>query len=256
MGGACTDGMKASPMAAGPVPTCSVLVDGSACTQDGRDGICHAGSCCAGCINSAGGCSSGVAVAACGRGGDACDSCDDGYSYSHDACIDFTCTHTYTCGVPDQNGLLCNDGNACTDDVCTDSGCVHLVRPDGYTCSEPGGQGVCLDGECCIGFIADAADGGGCVSCDDGNPCTWDHGEDGCDTADMPSGTECPGGVCDGNGACAEPSPTACQTSSECPTNWGSCWYSMCVGGGCAAVTRQDGTVCPGGTCVDGDCKP
>lgn len=201
--------------------TCLVLPPESDCTKDGVPGKCtQSGECCTGCIGNGGYCSSGASVNGCGGGGRACD--------------------------------YCHDGNACTSDVCQAGiGCVYLGIPAGSACSYDGGAGACLDGSCCHGFVtANYA----CYSCDDGNPCTWDHGEDGCEHADTPSGEPCPGGVCDGNGGCAAPSG-ACEEASDCSVQ-GPCWYSVCTDGGCAAVTAQDGGACPGGTCIDGTCTP
>jgi hypothetical protein len=102
----------------------------------------------------------------------------------------------------------CDDGNPCTADACLGSlGCSHATRLDGARCEEPGGRGVCLRRECCIGVIVN----GECVSCDDRNECTWDTGWDGCANYPQPIYTTCSRGFCDGTGVCVE-----CLSAFDC----------------------------------------
>lgn len=92
------------------------------------------------------------------------DECDFGGVCCTGICIDVQ-SDPNNCG--DCN-LSCDDGDACTTDVCVNGQCQHIP-----------------------------------IDCNDSNPCTDDYCIDGvCFNTPSPSTTECPGGYCDGAGAC------------------------------------------------------
>ncbi len=80
--------------------------------------------------------------------------------------------------------------------------CNPILDPYDWTYNCWGGQVCCDDG--CKNLQTDLNNCGGCgIVCDDGNPCTLDtciNGE--CVSENLPEGTICPGGFCDGAGNC------------------------------------------------------
>ena len=194
--------------------------------------------------------------------------CDDWNPCTDDACTPFGgCQNT-------ANALPCDDGDACTTaDQCSGGACQGGPAPvcddenpcTDDTCAPATGceytpnAAACDDGDACT--TADQCSGGACQGgpapvCDDENPCTDDtcapatgceytpnaaacDDGDACTTADQCSGGACQGGpalVCDDSNPC---------TSDTCaPTS------------GCVFTPVDNGTACPGGTCLGGICQP
>ena len=125
--------------------------------------------------------------------GDGWEECDDGDPCTSDQCIEggIGCYHS------DQEGP-CDDGNACTEgDACFEGGCFAgpaLDCDDGNECTDDacdtatgcvftdhegacqGGDGICVDGACCITncggkTCGDDDCGGSCGGCEDGATC-------------------------------------------------------------------------------------
>lgn len=155
--------------------------------------------------------------------------------------------------------LGCDDADPCTVDACTPSGCTHAVAPDGADCRVYAvGEGACLAGECCVGQIDTGSSPWACLACDDGNPCTFDSGTDGCQHFPLGNGQPCndgSGGVCwDWECVGEAPScngPTTCATSDDC--FFSQCALSECVGGLCQHTSR-DGELCFAGNFKIGEC--
>jgi hypothetical protein len=169
--------------------------------------------------------------------------CDDGNPCTSDSCTSIGCIHTSlpggtpcvlpgecvgvcfpgswdgrpgVCGCSgDATGLGCGD-HLCGDPICNDykpctydyqampGVCSHQNTVNGLYCNVPGGLGVCLYGECCIGVIDTSEMVWRCISCDDGNPCTWDTGYDGCLHFPL-EGDPCENGTCNSSGECLPP---------------------------------------------------
>jgi hypothetical protein len=197
-------------------------------------------------------------------------------------CVGGNCVPTETDWRTDLIGCVsCDDGNPCTIDTCVDGECVHtpincdyldgwVADGDPYTVCN--GTDVCtyqdmvyLDYECvggeCVPTETDwRTDLIGCVSCDDGNPCTIDTCVDGecvhtpinCDYLD--------GWVEDGS------TYTACNGTDVCTYQDMVYLDYECVGGNCVptetdwrtdligCVSCDDGNPCTIDTCVDGAC--
>lgn len=117
-----------------------------------------------------------------------------------------TCFPPLADGTPGNCGcsVHCEDDNPCTRDTATPTSCEFTAEIDGTSCEVPGGLGVCLDGACCLGVI-DTGEPWSCISCDDGNACTWDTGYDGCLHYPQPDGFPCGAGECNGRGQCVMP---------------------------------------------------
>jgi len=113
--------------------------------------------------------------------------CDDGDPCTEqDGCFNGACS-----GVP----ISCDDSNPCTDDLCSGGSCSNTRSSDGQHCD---------DGDPCT--TGDACSSGHCAGettdCDDGEPCTADScAGGGCIHGELPDGSSCPGGVCQG-GSC------------------------------------------------------
>jgi hypothetical protein len=124
------------------------------------------------------------------------------------------------CGVANTTGP-CGDGGTCVGGVCEESQC-SATRP----CPPP--TEYCVTVACVEGTCVESP-----FVCDDGNPCTNDICQpDGtCIFEPHPAGGNCPGGVCDGSGACI----AGCQSAAECPIP--SQYHPDCVDAVCAAGT-------------------
>jgi hypothetical protein len=99
--------------------------------------------------------------------------------------------------------VLCDDQNVCTEDQCDPGNgtCVYAPVVDGAECDFAGLPGVCRSGLC-----TDADLCGG-VDCDDQNDCTEERcvATTGlCEHTDLPDGTSCSGGGCEGGVCTAE----------------------------------------------------
>ncbi len=179
------------------------------------------------------------------------------------------------CGTGGAACLSCDDGNPCTDDGCSAGACSN-VPSDAATCD----GGTCHGGECCTGCwdgtacrAGDAVDacgaaGAGCDVCEaDANPCTTAAcvagacGNPPDDTGVCTDGT-CHGGTCcigcwsgtmclegiDG-GACGIDGADCanCDDHNECTSDWCSS-TSGCVN------DSLEGSACAGGFCRGGAC--
>ena len=121
------------------------------------------------------------------------------------------------CGGSCGDCAATDDGNWCTDAMCQGWECIQV--PNDKECS--GGQGMCLEGECCI------------PNCFNADGSVKQCGDDGCGT---PCG-ECACGTMCASGACVDGDP--CETAQ--------CGPDGC-GGSC-------GTCSPDTTCQDGQCS-
>jgi hypothetical protein len=184
--------------------------------------------CCTGCVDKKGNCLSGDAVAACGAGGKACETCKS------DACNEADCKEGACVLQPINDGGDCNDGNACTvNDKCS--------------------NGVCK--------------GGGALNCSDGNPCTVDVCDPalGCTTHDpVPNDPPTPcndGNFCTGPDVCVDGTcrgePVVCNDFKPCTDD--TCNPAT----GCVHTPKNvnapcdDGSSCTTGeTCQDDDDDP
>lgn len=164
-------------------------------------------------------------------------SCDDG-----NAC---TTDDVYQSGVCIGTPVNCDDGDLCTVDMCDSMTgfCIYYINPD---CIDNDGDGYSIiDGDC-NDFNADMYPGaievcdgldndcngevdGDMTTCDDGIACTYDYcgGSDGCQY---------------------EPKTELCDDGNECTLD--SCVPEV----GCENIPQEDGTLCIGGTCLDGVC--
>lgn len=110
-----------------------------------------------------------------------------------------------SCTAPNgyvSNGFDCNDESSAinpnANEICdgVDNDCngeIDECFAGGTCCS-----GVCVDTQTDVNNCGDCG-----TACDDSNPCTQDICVDGvCQNIPLPAGTVCPGGVCDGLGAC------------------------------------------------------
>jgi len=189
-----------------------------------------------------------------------------------DCVLDDTCDGSGACV---DNGLAAA-GAACGDptdgicsgpDVCDAAGaCLPNDRPSGTECGDPG---TCRMQTCDgVGACADAGLAPEGTACGDGtdSECT---GPDTCDAAgtcnarDLAEGTPCgdlgqacfEDDSCDGMGMCVDrgfsPAGTMCGDPSEMSCNHA----DMCDGAGaCDMAWEPDGTVCPMGRCMTGEC--
>lgn len=97
-------------------------------------------------------------------------------------------------------GVICDDFNVCTDDRCDpETGtCVYSSVVEGTECDFAGLPGVCRGGQCTDADLC------GDVNCDDQNDCTEERciATTGlCEYEDLPDGTPCGDGGCEG-GVC------------------------------------------------------
>ncbi len=127
------------------------------------------------------------------------------------------------------DGANCDDGDACTQtDTCLAGQCIG---GNPKTCSP---LDICTSAATCdpaTGMCVAGVTPNG-TQCDDGNACTT---EDVCQT-----------GVCQGLGSVSCLAQDACHAAGTCdPTN-----------GVCSKPVLPDGTVCPSGTCQNGECVP
>ncbi len=182
--------------------------NGMGCVIDAASGLCQDGTCCTGCLEGAS-CAAGTSDMSCGIAGRSCSrctgvaprcgpagtcvqcanasDCDDGNTYTTDACSANVCVHTCTgcvgpggtcrsgdfpanCGrdgancsscagatpfclsgtcVECQGSEDCGDGNACTNDSCVDGVCTHVAN--WRSCMRASGPGKCVGGSCCLG---------------------------------------------------------------------------------------------------------
>jgi hypothetical protein len=201
-------------------------------------GVCR---CVAGSLSQCGGCCLGntcvvpadESLAACGKGGDPCQSCDDGNPCTADQCLAGACSHAALSDGAICGGGTCRGGKCCTGcwdgAACQAAPTASACGVGGALCAQcpaPGGgpckAATCVAGQCGSG---DKADGSGC---DDGKFCTVS--------------TTCSAGACGGG------SPTDC--SDAC--NTGTCDVTADQ---CVKTPRQPyGALCAGGTCRKGGC--
>lgn len=199
----------------GAVPTCA---------ESCIDGRCYGDVCCRGCWDGTS-CRTGQEIAACGAGGAACETCDDGNVCTTDSCVAGRCGRMNASGV-------------CPTGTCVDGACK--CGSSGQPCCESGER--CVSGLACTAAGADEV----CGACGAvGQPC-------------CPGGTRCSTGVCDSGtsrcvacGARGEP----CCGSNTCNTGL-ACAGTTCacgaVGQPCCSgnVCSQVGTTCTGSACV------
>ncbi|MBK6921933.1 MAG: hypothetical protein IPH07_31340 [Deltaproteobacteria bacterium] len=181
-----------------------------------------------------------------------------------DACIDGTPSNA---ALPRGSACMagtCDASGACTG--CTDpsecggesSACATVTCDAGVCGVMNVAAGVALpadvqtSGDCqerrCDGrgAIVDAIDGDD-EPADDGNVCTDEVCNGG--VAGHPAaliGTACPGGQCNGAGACVE-----CLDDADCPSN-APCMVGACEGGSCQIVPAMVGTSCSDGQFCNG----
>ncbi len=172
--------------------------------------------------------------------------CDDG-----DPCtLDDACASGLCAGTAPAN---CNDGNPCTDDSCLpQSGCLHIQNS--APCND---ADACTTGDLCVEGMCQ---GGGILSCNDGNPCTDDScdPQKGCvvqlNQAACDDGNACTGpDQCKG-GSCVATGLLGCKDDNPCTDD--ACDPAV----GCTHVLNQapcdDGNVCTSGDqCTLGACK-
>jgi len=144
-------------------------------------------------------------------------------------CGDGTCQTGENC--PADVGT-CSDLQ-CYEPACT-NGCVNnpvSARGTDEACTSPNfcdGSGNCVEcisaGDCNDGDVCtiDSCSGGVCqhpyITCDDGKECTQDVLNCpfvGCEFQNLPQGTSCSTGYCDGSGTCVE-----CTQDSHCPADY------------------------------------
>ena len=236
-----------------------------ACTHEPADGACDDGLVCTDDDTCAGGAC--VATPA---------DCDDADRCTDDACVEglgleARCQHTAT-----EAGAPCSDGDMCTQvDQCDGlgacAGADPVICPDDGAC----GHGVCAPdtGDCAIQYDAPdtpcdddpcfegqacdeahACSGGAPVICDDGDDCTDDWCDGGCQAAPSQADTPCEDGdlctlddLCDGGGGCVSGALKDCDDGQACSVDacepsTGDCVY---------AVNDHDANDC---CLVDADC--
>ena len=157
------------------------------------------------------------------------DWCDGGCQHANntDACDDESkCTESDTCvnGVCGGTPIVCNDGDGCTTDTCNPlTGCVFTPVTD-CECDE---DTDCIDTDVCNGVERCAGNtcvGGTPLDCDDGNECTDDWCDGGCQHAN---------------------NTDACDDESKC-TESDTCANGYCTG---TPITCNDGDGCTTDTC-------
>ncbi len=263
---------------AGP---CDSLPELAACTTArGVAGTCRLGLCCTGCWDGTR-CVGGRGATACGVGGGACRSCEDGVLCSSDVCTAGVCTNpdaprgtrcedglfctkTDTCdGMRRCTGAgdACDDGSACTIDTCAEATdtCTNMVTPD--RCM--------IGGECVANMGRHPAYP--CLVCDPINDRT--------DWSNVPEGTSCGDAACVGGrltteatcsstGACTSGVPVRCEAgycedATTCATSCeeGACpGDSYCAPSGVCELRRANASSCvrdeecDSGWCVDRIC--
>lgn len=162
------------------------------------------------------------------------------------------------------------DAISCTDDVCISGFCDHVLNDslcdDGLYCDGTETCDAILD--CQVGIAPNCNDTVDCTEdicneildtceniannslCDDGNECTDDSCDSllGCVFVNLPAGTACSTGQCDGNGNCVE-----CLNDSDC----GTC-QNCNASNECENITANNGnnciddcTYCSTGSCID-----
>jgi hypothetical protein len=184
----------------------------------------------------------------------------DGLDNDCDGQVDegITAPECYTC--MGTNGLVLINDHCLIDDVCYAAGTESPLSP--CLVCDPAQNQIAWSNNCsntqaccndeCIDINGDANNCGGCgVVCDDGNPCTIDYCVNGvCVHEFAPQGTQCPGGLCDGNGECIPECANGCDDGNPCTTDY-------CVNGVCVHENAPQGTQCPGGLCDgSGECIP
>jgi hypothetical protein len=185
------------------------------------------------------------------------DACNAGVAGHTPAAVGKSCGGTLTC---DGNGNCtgCTGPGECPglDTDCQTRGCssgvcgfVYKVSGTPVPTQTPADckQSVC-NGQGQVSVIGDPSDPE-----DDGNPCTLDTCSSGTPAHnDAAAGAPCPGGICDGNGACVK-----CLVADTCPGQNNECQTRTCVGGTCGmtytamgtAVALQAGSDCKTNVC-------
>ncbi len=172
------------------------------------------------------------------------------------------------CAGPTPN--LCEDLNECTTNACNSAtGCINAAKPDGTACFDDGfvcTTDQCMGGVCLHPNRADAtACGDPDTACSDADTClvtpegpdgllgTADDGISDCVPNDLPSGTDCSGGVdcvadfCDGAGTCV---PDVDPFGTPCTDDGNDCTDDFCDTGLCTHPNFADGTACGDPTAV------
>ena len=157
------------------------------------------------------------------------------------------------------NRVCCADGHECCGGRC------HEACPEGFergaTC---GCVSVTVEDECAIDLDC-APSSNHCatmvcidrscveqaVVCETSNPCQQASCDPdaGCTTASLPLGAICPGGTCDGAGACVP----ECAIVEDCSPTASPCLAPTCLNGTCGETPVASGTTCVvdggGGVC-------
>lgn len=158
------------------------------------------------------------------------------------------------CGIGGAACVSCDDGNPCTDDACSAGACANVPN-DAATC--PGG--TCHGGACCSGcwdgtacrageeVAACGAAGAACEACEeDSNPCTAAACVAGACANPPDDAATCPGGTCHGGDCC-----TSCWDGTRCREGTD---FTACGRDGAACVSCEDHNECTYDECSSSAC--
>jgi hypothetical protein len=234
---------------------------------------------CSGCLTATGQCRPGTELGACGAGGAACLSCDDGNACTQDRCTAGQCFADPRTGGVCPGGICLAGSCACGEqgEPCCSTGpaCQGSLACQGGTCGTCGGPGqpccpgapACAAGTACGGTPARCAPCGdvdqpccaGATACRNSvckaststcKPCGG-QGQACCtgDTCtpdtDLCNGSEvCQAGVCGRTAAVTCPTTDACHDRGTCDPTSGSC---------SAAAPKSSGSCDDGNACTTND---
>jgi hypothetical protein len=157
--------------------------------------------------------------------------------------------------APIQAGTTCDDGNACTpDSACTDQGeCTGTEKmcKASDSCHVAGvcdpATGQCSNPECTDNCPAECSS----EACGNGAR----DGTEVCDGEDLGSATCAEQGQGEGTLGCKTDCSGFDVSGCACPASDKLCQYGVRAGDGpCTSVSKPDGSLCPGGECIAGEC--
>jgi hypothetical protein len=191
----CTDDTCMEPSGA-CTHTANARICSSKATGSWLTGMCHNDDvCCTGCWDGAW-CDAGTSIAACGKAGNAC--------------------------------LSCDDANPCTADACGASGaCTHTNLPNAVTCTLGGKTGTCQTGTCVPTGPPPPCGGAGQACCPAATRCTGaltcTSGT--CQTCGGKNEACCAGNKCEDNRslACLGTSPSDPTLTCQCGAEFQAC---------------------------------